>query len=344
MPNAANIDRPIVFLGLGRSGTSAITEMLSHHPAIDNVGEVSPVIWDLIEAVRIAAPNMRYPSSAASTLSRSDLPARAVRQFFLDNFHSDKPAWVIKPIGPMSRTREAFENRVSDEMFLEWFFGALDECFPEARIFSLVRDPLEYARSARRYWGASFRHTADNIRFMSALLDSGRLSGGNVISMADFRAKPRETLASVIAACDLEEYEFPAEVLDVRYAAEQGRAYSGERSETVVEPFSVDEERRLLSLAGSEYRRFLSRDWNLGPLADEWDPDEDMDFKASYYDLVDEYNFCRVSAAGMEKLINEKEDIIQDLLGWVKILENKAERLAEDLRGAQAELGDRETG
>lgn len=323
MPNPSNIERPIAFLGLGRSGTSAITEIMSHHPQIDNVGEVSPVIWDICEGVRLANMNMRHPTPREGSLSRSSLAASAVRGFFLGNYHSERSSWVMKPIGPISRVRDRFASRASDEEFLDWYFGVFDDCFPEARIYCLVRDPIQYARSARRYWGASFRAVMDDLAFMSVILKSGRLPPDRFISMGAFREAPADIIARILRECGLDEHTFDEALYGVQYAAEQGKAIAGESGGTDIPPFTTAEERKLWSVVGEEYRPFLSAAWKFDDAPKDDEPDSVVDYRQRYLALVDEFNFLKTKGAGLEKLVNEKEDIVQNLLTWTKSLEAK---------------------
>jgi hypothetical protein len=325
VPNSANIKRPIIFLGLGRSGTSAITEILSHHPQIDNIGEVSPVIWDVYDGVRLANMNMRYPTPVSGTISRSELAARAVRGFFQENYHSEKVAWVIKPIGPIGHVREAFEARSSDALFLDWYFGALEDCFPEASIFCLVRDPIQYTRSARRYWGASFGHVSDDLKFMSTILRSGRVAADRFIPMKVLRDSPKETVARILKESGLEPYDFPEKLFSVQYAAEQGKAIAGTAKESPVEPFAPAQERRFFETIGDEYRPFMAQDWALSDFPGDVEEEAvDVDYRSAYRALIDEFNFLKTKAAGLENLVHEKEDIVANLLAWTKTLEGKA--------------------
>lgn len=330
MPNSENIRKPIVFLGLGRSGTSAITEILSTHPDIDNVGEVSPIMFDIHWGVKKAMMNMRYPSPVEGKIARADLPSHAVREFFLRNFHSDKKAWVIKPIGLFGRIKDTFEGRSSDEDFTAWCFDVLFECFPEAQVYTIVRDPLSYAKSARRYWASPARGVSNDLAFMSLLLGSGRLPPQNVYKFKDFTNNRLSLINSVVAAAGLGSHQFNEADLERHYAAIQGRAGAVEPEDTIP-PFSDQDLARILNSAGEAYEPYLEEARSFIPELQDEPEKENQDFAEMYYDLSDEFLFLKTIADGLERSVNQKEEIIQDLIGWNKTLEEKTIRFAKAL-------------
>lgn len=330
MPNQTNIQRPITLIGLGRSGTSAMTEILSYHPDIDNIGEGSPMVWDIYESVRLASLNMRYPTSLHKDITRKSLPEKAVCDLFLSSFYSDKPAWVVKLIGPIGRMTDLFDSRESDEAFVDWYFGTLNACFPQAHILTIVRDPIEYARSARRYWGTSFKNVIRDLQFMSVLLRSGRLEDSNILSFSEFRRAPQATINSIIDQCGLASLDFPEAAFSTQYAANQGKAVGGEAQDLAyVSPFTFEEEVLITRAIGPEYERFLTKD-TLAISSNEINSTVEMessnfDYKKSYLSLIDEFNFLKAQTGGLERLVNEKEDLIQKYSQWTKVLEKKIE-------------------
>jgi hypothetical protein len=338
MPNSANILNPVTFLGLGRSGTSAITEILSHHPQIEVVGETAPVIWDVYEAVSSASFNMRSPNSENAPIKRNELPARSVRDFFLANFFSTKEVWVFKPIGQTGLVSDRLLNKSSGEEFIQWYFEAFQRCFPEALVFSLVRDPLEYARSARRYWGASFSNVKLDIEFMSLILSSGKIDESNVIDLDLFKQNPRSVLNSILSKCSVSAHEFEDGLFSKSYARSQGVYSDGENLSFRAPPFSTEEEKLLLSFVGGEYRKYMKSEAHELLRTSDSDianRDVNIDFKESYYSLVDEYVFLKSKIDGLQNSVNTKEDTIQDLLHWIKILEIKSNEYASVLSDNQ---------
>lgn len=330
MPNSENIKRPIVFVGLGRSGTSAVTEILSTHPDIDNVGEVSPIMFDIHWGVKNAMMNMRYPSPIQGKIPRTDLPSHAVREFFLRNFHSDKKAWVIKPIGLVGRVKDAFEGRPSNEDFTAWCFNVLFECFPEAQIYTIVRDPLSYAKSARRYWASPARGVSNDITFMSLLLDSGRLQSQHVYKFEDFVNNRLGIINTVVANAGLDAHVFKESDLEHHYAAEQGRAFNG-TAQDKIPPFTQAEFTEILRSVGPVYEPFMKEARSFAPSAQEGEEEGLQDFGLMYRELSAEFLFLKGKADGLEQLVNQKEEIIQDLLGWSAALTEKVERFGNAL-------------
>lgn len=330
MPNYENITKPIVFLGLGRSGTSAITEILATHPEIDNVGEVSPILFDIHWGVKRAMMNMRYPSPIEGKRNRADLPSHAVRDFFLRNFYSDKKAWVIKPIGLFGRIKDAFEGRSSDAEFEAWCFNVLFECFPEAQVYTIVRDPLSYAKSARRYWGSPANSVANDVAFMSLLLASGKIQPDRLLKFTDFVADRLGVLDTIIANAGLEAHVFKGSDLNLHYAAEQGKPTTGAVLDAIP-PFSPAELSMILQRVGASYEPFLDKARSFVPVKPEPTDVEAPDLHEMHQRLSDEFLFLKAQVDGLVQLVNIKEDIIQDILGWNKTLEEKTIRFANAL-------------
>jgi hypothetical protein len=324
MPNAENIRRPIVFLGLGRSGTSAVTQILGTHPEIDTVGEVSPILFDVHWGVNLAMNNMRFPSPVEGQGGRLELPGSAVREFFLRNFHSDKKAWVIKPIGLIGRIKDIFQHRSSDANFVSWCFNVLFECFPEAQIYTIVRDPLSYARSARRYWASPVEGVANDVAFMSLLLASGKIQPDRVYKFAEFVANRRGILDTIVANAGLEAHMFNESDLGMHYAAEQGGS-------TAIPPFSPDEISTILRNVGASYEPFLDETRTFVPDESAPDDGEQQDYADMYKRLSAEFLFLQGQVGGLQQLANQKEESIQKLIGWNKILEDKTIRFANAL-------------
>jgi hypothetical protein len=313
--------------------------MLDRHPEIDNIGEVSPVIWDIHQGVKLAALNMRYPTPLAEDVTRVALPGHAVRQFFIENFHSEMKAWVIKPIGLIGKVRQAFADRHSDEQFVEWFMAALRDCFPNASVYTLVRDPLEYANSARRYWGATIDNVRHDLEFMSALLQFGGLTEDQVIPFADFRKNQASYIGRIISEAGLPPIELAEEVLGKRYAAEQGKAVQdGSAVADAIADLTASEKAYLLTACGEEYDRFLSDPRDMADAPVDSPMEDETDYRDRYMALTGEFQFLKVRAEGLETLVNEKEDIVQKLLRWTKILDRKAETFAKALREANVPL------
>ena len=160
----ALIDRPIIIIGAGRSGTSLLDAMLGAHPAMAMFGEFDRTVehlwrqfWDASAAAalrsrRIAALRQQEPEPADA-----DEAAIFDRVRGLERQERQRVAGIIRAaldrlygIGESPARYWGFKEIWADES-LDW--QALDTIFPDALYLHLVRHPFDFARSA-----ADWRH------------------------------------------------------------------------------------------------------------------------------------------------------------------------------------------
>ena len=126
-PRAANhSQRPVLIVGMPRSGTSLVEQILASHPAVFGAGELEEmhaIVADLPHAI---GSHMPYPECLAS-LTQAHCDALAQR--YLDHIDGLAPADAL---------------RVTDKMpsnFLH--LGLIALLFPEARVIHCIRNPLD---------------------------------------------------------------------------------------------------------------------------------------------------------------------------------------------------------
>jgi len=118
--------RPVFIVGMPRSGTSLVEQILASHSAVHGAGELPHLSW-IANAISRAAPSGKSYPEAASKLSRKQCDEYATRYVrMLDGF---SPTTAL---------------RVTDKMPHNFrFLGLIQQLFPHSRIIHVQRDPLD---------------------------------------------------------------------------------------------------------------------------------------------------------------------------------------------------------
>lgn len=126
-PRAAHgSDRPVFIIGMPRSGTSLVEQILASHPAVFGAGEL-----DIVQRISLDLPNaidadMPYPQCIASMTSAQCDRLSALYLRYIDE---RAPSSAI---------------RVTDKMPANFLhLGLIALLFPNARIIHCVRDPMD---------------------------------------------------------------------------------------------------------------------------------------------------------------------------------------------------------
>jgi len=190
-----------------------------------------------------------------------------------------------------------------------------------------VRDPMEYAQSARRYWRASVPDIILDIQFMGALLRSGEIVQDNFIAFDAFTKDQEPYLEKIVSAAGIEDAHYRGTYKDKRFASSQGKAMVEQSGSTSGPTLSPEDLQRIWRAIPEGYGPYLTSDAP-AEVSDASDEDDSRDYRADYQALCEEYEFLQAKAEGLESLANTKEDSIQELLAWIRELESKAERFA----------------
>ena len=118
-------DKPVFIVGMPRSGTTLIEQILSSHPAITGAGEV-PYLGDILNSFpERFGRSKTYPDCVAE-LSSSDL----------DSLASDYLDKLLKHAPDAARITDKMPHN-----FLH--IGIIDRLFPNSRIIHCIRDPID---------------------------------------------------------------------------------------------------------------------------------------------------------------------------------------------------------
>ncbi len=123
-------DRPIFIVGMPRSGSTLVEQILSSHPQVHGAGEVK-YISNSMHALRDRFPSLSRFPELATELSGA--------QF--DAFSKD----YLKRMS----THAGDAARITDKLLTNYFFvGLIHSVFPNARIINTQRNPIDNCLSA----------------------------------------------------------------------------------------------------------------------------------------------------------------------------------------------------
>lgn len=123
-------DRPVFIIGMPRSGSTLVEQILSSHPAVFGAGEVKYLSREM-HALRDRFPSLsRYPELVSElNTNQFDLLARN----YLQNLTANSGESL----------------RVTDKLLTNYFFvGLINLLFPNAKIINTLRNPVDNCISA----------------------------------------------------------------------------------------------------------------------------------------------------------------------------------------------------
>jgi len=125
LPHVTNAsEQPLFIVGMPRSGTSPVEQILASHPEIYGAGELT-TLWKTVQALPAAGGGRPYPDSVQE-LTQVQLERHAAE--YLDTLTALSP----------------YALRVTDKLphnFLH--LGLIELLFPQARVIHCVRDPRD---------------------------------------------------------------------------------------------------------------------------------------------------------------------------------------------------------
>jgi hypothetical protein len=209
-------ERPVLIVGMPRSGTSLTEQILASHPAVLAGGERSELG---LLALATAGDGLEYPESVAR-LSREQL--EAMGRHYLDA--------VGRP-GSAAR-------RITDKMWQNFeYLGLAQLMLPGARVIHCVRDPLDCGLSCffQHFFGSGVAFSYDLGHIGAYMVEYRRIMDHwrSVLSLPMFElryeslvSEPEATIRRLLAFLDL---PWDPACLDFHQSARQVRTASFEQ-------------------------------------------------------------------------------------------------------------------
>ena len=117
----ASSKSPIFIVGMPRSGTTLLEQILSSHPAVYGAGE----LMDMNQVIMNAAPDQRFPDF---------VPGLSAEDFARMGDEYRKRVWKLAPDA----------ERITDKMPANFFYiGMIRLMLPNAKIIHAMRDPMD---------------------------------------------------------------------------------------------------------------------------------------------------------------------------------------------------------
>jgi tetratricopeptide (TPR) repeat protein len=197
---------PIFILGMPRSGSTLIEQILASHPQVHGAGELDAAEKSLVE---MRWPYEGYlqqgPESLPQAMARFSPPPRPAHRYF-----RELGAGYVKAL----RAHSARARRITDKMPINYLYiGMIHLCLPKAVILHSVRDPLDTCLSC--YWRpfTSGYETSYDLTLLGqhyrlyrqVMAHWDRLLPGRVIDVVYERlvADPEAEIRRLLAACGL---------------------------------------------------------------------------------------------------------------------------------------------
>ncbi|WP_170866002.1 sulfotransferase [Rhizobium sp. NFR03] len=175
----------MTLISFGRSGTSLISSVLDQHREVEFVGETAQTIFFAWMAAEQSSGVVRMNADRNQVFDRNAFSARAVQGLFSHLFPSQKRFWLHKPIG----IPQAIWHYAGDD-FPAWYWNVLHQSFPGSRMFTILRNPVDVAVSARLYWGFDSEEIVQQLAQMAELIIHPYASVSFAVNYHDFASEP----------------------------------------------------------------------------------------------------------------------------------------------------------
>ena len=149
-PRASDTSQvPLFIVGMPRSGTSLVEQILSSHPEVHGAGELPHITWIARGLSKMVSTGKPYPECS------HDLTQNQINECSLQYLH------ILKQLAPNAL-------RVTDKMPHNFrHLGLIELLFPDARIIHVSRDPLDTCLSCY------FQEFSDAHAYTRSLRDLG---------------------------------------------------------------------------------------------------------------------------------------------------------------------------
>jgi hypothetical protein len=222
MPNDDNITAPITLVGSHRSGTSLISGLFERHPEFALAGETANLIFHTWAAAELCLDDIPPLMEESRWVADEELCSRLVRQAFLTCLPGSRPRWFHKPIGiPLALSERFGEDQWPQAA--DWYWKVLGHSFPQAKYFTILRNPCDVALSTRDRWGYGPYTTWWSIGFMAYLINHPASRVTYAVSYQRLVDSPRETVQDLFAHLGIPAHEECLETVTRIHAPARGR-------------------------------------------------------------------------------------------------------------------------
>jgi hypothetical protein len=181
MPNAANIDAPIVLVSPGRSGTTLLSAVFDGHPDCSSCGETIDLIFDLWNSAQRSLSHLTPDLDAASLAPAQDRIAQFVRGGFLLLLNDGKRHWFQKPIGiPAAFSPYLFDDAAWDDRARQ-YWHVMRCTFPRGRFFTVLRHPCDTVISYKNRFDVDERTSWAMLGFLAHILQHEDSAVGHAV-------------------------------------------------------------------------------------------------------------------------------------------------------------------
>lgn len=193
MPNDGNVTSPCVLLAYGRVGSTLLLDVFRRHKDIHALGETIHLIFntwlDKEQELREIKPDL-----AEGEIENQC--GQAVRNNFLRIFQDPRLNWFQKPIGTPNAFFYKFDEFDESDWprLADWYWKVMENSFPDARYFTVLRHPMDIILSAKKKWNTPEERTWRNLALVAYLLIYPKSRVDYAISYDDLVQKPEETL------------------------------------------------------------------------------------------------------------------------------------------------------
>ena len=188
--------RPVFIIGMPRSGTTLLQQMLASHPSIISVGEQT-----------MASASFRLALVAAGNIAMQEIPHAVVGDAAVR--HVQMLEDRIRRLSLRGDAERVIDKLPDNYMFAGW----LSIAFPHAAIIHCMRDPRDVALSCWRTqfsninWSLDLEHIVHRIEQHRRLMRHWRTTIGNRLTEIHYEglvAEPETLLRRVLAAVGLD--------------------------------------------------------------------------------------------------------------------------------------------
>jgi hypothetical protein len=211
MPNQRNIKSPIILISPGRSGTTLISDVFDKRPECSSCGETVDLIFDLWNAAQRSLSHISSEKSLDPSQTADSINAEFVRQGFLALLSDDKSLWFQKPIGiPVAFSASLFDVDSWEEK-ARTYWHVMNNVFPEAKYFTILRHPCDVVMSFMRRFAVDEKTCWAILGFLACIISHPDSRVQHAVSYDGLVRDSESTLKSLLTYLDV---DFNHEMID----------------------------------------------------------------------------------------------------------------------------------